>query len=91
VVGLVHGLVGSGALTAIVFADLPGAGARLAYIALFGLGSIAGMALASGAAGATLRVGARSGGMRRGLGIATGVLSITVGVLWAIPMWSRVL
>jgi hypothetical protein len=49
------------------------------------------MALASGAAGATLRVAARSGGMRRGLGIATGVLSITVGVLWAIPMWSRVL
>lgn len=88
-VGLVHGLAGSGALTAITFAEIPGAGARLLYIGLFGLGSIAGMALASGAAGATLRVVARSGGTRRGLGFATGALSITVGVLWAIPMWSR--
>jgi hypothetical protein len=89
-VGLVHGLAGSGALTAIVFADLPGTAARLIYITLFGLGSIAGMAFASGAAGATLRVVARSGGARRGLGLATGALSITVGALWAIPMWSRV-
>jgi high-affinity nickel-transport protein len=89
VVGLVHGLAGSGALTAIVFADLPGAGARLLYMTLFGLGSIAGMALASGAAGATLGVVARSGAARRGLGVVTGLLSIAVGVLWAIPMWSQ--
>lgn len=89
VVGLVHGLAGSGALTAIAFAELPGTGARLIYIMLFGLGSIAGMALASGAAGVTLRVLARSGGARRGLGLATGALSITVGVMWAIPLWSR--
>lgn len=88
-VGLVHGLAGSGALTAIAFAELPGTGARLIYMMLFGLGSIAGMALASGAAGMTLRVLARSGGARRGLGLATGALSITVGVMWAIPLWSR--
>src|SRR5688572_23178969 len=42
-VGLVHGLAGSGALTALVFAQLPSTGARLAYIGLFGAGSIAGM------------------------------------------------
>jgi hypothetical protein len=88
-VGLVHGLAGSGALTAIVFADLPGAGARLVYMTLFGLGSIAGMALASGAAGVTLRLVARSGGTRRGLGFVTGALSMTVGILWSIPLWSR--
>lgn len=88
VVGLVHGLAGSGALTALAFAGLPGTAARLTYMTLFGLGSIAGMALASGAAGVTLRIVARSGGVRRGLGLATGVLSIAVGVLWAIPMWA---
>jgi high-affinity nickel-transport protein len=88
-VGLVHGLAGSGALTAIAFAELPGTGARLIYMMLFGVGSIAGMALASGAAGVTLRVLARSAGARRGLGLATGALSITVGVMWAIPLWSR--
>ena len=88
-VGLVHGLAGSGALTAIAFAELPGTGARLIYMMLFGLGSIAGMALASGTAGVALRVIARSGETRRGLGLATGALSITVGVMWAIPLWSR--
>lgn len=88
-VGLVHGLAGSGALTAIVFAELPGTAARLSYMALFGAGSIAGMALASGAAGASLRLVARSAGAQRGLGVVTGALSITVGVLWAIPLWSQ--
>jgi hypothetical protein len=88
-VGLLHGLAGSGALTAIAFAELPGAGARLLYMTLFGLGSIAGMALASGAAGVTLRIIVRSGGARRGLALVTGALSITVGVLWSIPLWSR--
>ena len=89
VIGLVHGLAGSGALTAIVFAELPGTAARLIYMALFGLGSIAGMTLVSGAAGATLRIVARSSGARRGLGVATGALSIAIGVLWSIPLWSR--
>jgi hypothetical protein len=88
-IGGVHGLAGSGALTAITFAELPGASARLIYMMLFGVGSIAGMALASGAAGVTLRVIARSGAARRSLGLATGALSITVGVLWAIPLWPR--
>jgi high-affinity nickel-transport protein len=88
-VGLLHGLAGSGALTAIAFAELPGAGARLTFLVLFGIGSIAGMALASGAAGVALRVISRSGGARRGLGLITGALSITVGVMWSIPLWSR--
>lgn len=88
-VGVVHGLAGSGALTAIVFADLPGAGARLLYMSLFGAGSIAGMALASGAAGATLRVLARSADAQRVLGVATGALSVALGAMWSIPLWPR--
>ena len=87
--GLVHGLAGSGALTAIAFAELPGARARLLYKTLLGPGSIAGMALASGAAGVTLRVIFRSRGARRGLALVAGGLSITVGVMWSIPLWSR--
>ena len=38
-VGAVHGLAGSGALTALVLATLPSTAARLAYMLLFGLGS----------------------------------------------------
>ena len=87
VVGLVHGLAGSGALTAIVFASLHGTGARLLYVALFGVGSIGGMALASGVAGATLHGLAHAGRTRRVIAIAAGALSIVVGVCWTIPLW----
>src|SRR5262249_48054463 len=47
-VGAVHGLAGSGALTALVLATLPTATERLIYMAVFGLGSTLGMAALSG-------------------------------------------
>jgi high-affinity nickel-transport protein len=49
-VGVVHGLAGSGSLTALVMASLPSTGVRLAYVALFGIGSTVGMALLTAAA-----------------------------------------
>jgi hypothetical protein len=87
VVGVVHGLAGSGALTAIVFANLHGTAARILYLTLFGAGSIGGMALASGVAGATLHRLARAGRTRRAIAIAAGLLSIVVGIWWTIPLW----
>jgi len=85
-VGLVHGLAGSGALTALVFTQLPGTAARIVYMTLFGIGSIFGMATASGLAGVALQLVARSGSVRRTIGLATGVVSIVVGLLWGIPL-----
>lgn len=85
VVGLIHGLAGSGALTALVFAELPTFALRAAYITLFGVGSIGGMAIASGVAGASLRA-ARGPGTRRTLSLLAGAASIVVGVLWGIPL-----
>lgn len=85
-IGLVHGLAGSGALTAIVFAELPGNALRIAYIALFGIGSVAGMAIISGLAGASLGAMVRGQVTRRRLAFATGAFSIIVGVVWSIPM-----
>src|SRR5215510_16078845 len=75
-VGMVHGLAGSGALTALVLATLPTTTSRLLYIVLFGIGSTAGMALLSGLLGWPL---ARLGANRtivRGLSVAVGCLSI---------------
>jgi len=86
VVGLVHGLAGSGALTALVFAELPTTLLRVAYITLFGFGSVAGMAIASGIAGLSLHAAARHPRTRRTLALVTGAVSIVAGVLWAIPM-----
>ncbi len=85
-VGLVHGLAGSGALTALVFAQLEGAAERLAYITCFGAGSVLGMAAASALAGMSL--GAVPVRMRRGLTIAAGALSIVLGIVWAIPLYA---
>jgi ABC-type nickel/cobalt efflux system permease component RcnA len=47
VVGLVHGLAGSAALTLLVLSTIPSPLVALAYILVFGLGSIGGMGVAS--------------------------------------------
>jgi high-affinity nickel-transport protein len=84
-VGLVHGLAGTGAITAFVFAKLPDVASRVGYIALFGLGSVAGMAVATGVAGAYLCRIATSHRRRSVLAVATGVGSIALGIVWALP------
>lgn len=83
-IGLVHGLAGSGALTALAFAELPSNGARVLYMIVFGIGSVAGMAITTGLAGIALQHVARGAATRRWLAIATGVMSCCVGVVWAL-------
>lgn len=85
-IGVIHGLAGSGGLTALVFAELPSDGARILYMVLFGTGSVAGMALASGLAGMSLARVARAPETVRRLGAAAGALSIIVGVAWGLPL-----
>ena len=82
VVGIIHGMAGSGAMTAMVFAELPTTATRFAYIALFGAGSIVGMALVSGIASASLGRLRVTGRWRRDFGVAIGSLSILVGIVW---------
>jgi len=83
-VGIVHGLAGSGALTALAFAELPTSSARVLYMIVFGIGSIAGMAIATGLAGIALQHVARRPATRRWLAITTGLVSCVVGVSWAL-------
>jgi beta-lactamase superfamily II metal-dependent hydrolase len=88
-VGAVHGLAGSGALTAVVIATLPTTAARLTYLAVFGAGSIVGMAALSGVLGWPL---ARFGGRRavtRGVSVAVGSISIALGLYWGYPLIGR--
>ena len=89
VVGAVHGLAGSGALTALVVTTLPSTVTQLSYLALFGVGSIIGMALLSGLLGWPLaRVGA-GGAVARGLSIGVGSVSTALGLLWGYPLITR--
>ena len=85
-VGAVHGLAGSGALTALVLATLPTTGARLMYVLLFGIGSTLGMAALSGLLGWPLaRLGAHHR-VARTISVAVGCVSIVIGIMWGLPL-----
>lgn len=90
-IGLVHGLAGSGALSALVMAELPSASQRISYIALFGMGSIVGMALLSAAVGSPLaRLQRAPVWAGRALRLV-GVLSTGLGIWWAYVSMQTVL
>jgi nitrile hydratase accessory protein len=90
-VGAVHGLAGSGALTALVVATLPSTMTRLGYLALFGVGSTLGMVALSGLLGWQI---ARMGSDRavvRTFSLAVGCVSTVLGLFWGYPFLSRLL
>jgi hypothetical protein len=86
VVGTVHGLAGSGALTALAVATLPDAAAQLGFIVVFGLGSAAGMAAVAGAAGWPLTRLMQSRAGLAGMSAASGVAAVAVGLSWSWPL-----
>ena len=91
IVGAVHGLAGSGALTALVLATLTSTAARITYMTLFGFGSTLGMAVLSGLLGWPLaKIGANRT-MTRALSIVVGCVSIGLGLFWGYPLTSRLL
>jgi nitrile hydratase accessory protein len=88
-VGAVHGLAGSGALTALVMATIPSMWARLIYLVLFGVGSTLGMAALSGFMGWPIaRVGAH-GAVARCVSLTVGCMSIVLGLYWGYPLIGR--
>lgn len=89
-IGAVHGLAGSGALTALVLATLPSTAARLTYMALFGLGSTVGMAALSGVLGWPLGRLAGHPTLARGVSLTVGCVSTAIGVMWGYPLVGRV-
>lgn len=90
-VGAIHGLAGSGALTALVLAMLPTTAARLTYIALFGLGSTLGMAALSGLLGWPLARMGHQHALARRVSIAVGAVSMALGVARGYPLLGRLL
>jgi len=90
-IGMVHGLAGSGALTTLVLAGLPSSAARLWFMALFGIGSVMGMAAVSGLVGWPLACVLRRPMAARMVAAAAGVSCALIGVLWGIPSLQRFL
>ncbi len=81
-VGAMHGLAGSGALTALVLATLPSTAARLLYMLLFGMASTLGMAAMSGLFGLLLARAGRDHRFARVVSFAVGCLSTVMGLAY---------
>lgn len=91
VVGLMHGLAGSGALTALVLSRIASPLAGLLFMALYGFGAMLGMAMLAGVAGVPLaRIVRAPNGVAILLAL-TGVISLVVGASWGAPLALRML
>ncbi|MGZ6079558.1 MAG: HoxN/HupN/NixA family nickel/cobalt transporter [Myxococcaceae bacterium] len=90
-VGVIHGLAGSGALTALVLAGFDTNTERIAYTLVFGGGSVLGMALLSGLAGWPLAHLLQTPRARAWTSAAAGTLSVAMGILWGWPLLPQVL
>jgi ABC-type nickel/cobalt efflux system permease component RcnA len=91
VVGMVHGVAGSAALTLGVLTTIPSVTLGLVYIVVFGLGSIGGMLLMSAIIGAPFAVTARrfskiNGGIR----LLAGLFSVVFGLMLAWNLLSEI-
>lgn len=75
-IGIVHGLAGSGALTALIASEMPTPTSGIVALVLYGLGAAAGMALLASVASVPLLR------LRKGMPVllaATGIASLLVG------------
>lgn len=83
-VGAMHGLAGSAALTLLVLTQIKSVALGLLYLAVFGIGSIFGMLLMSSLIGLPFAVGARRlSGMSYRIQAIAGALSIAFGLWYA--------
>ncbi len=82
-VGIVHGLAGTGAVTAIAVAGAPGRAAAVAALALYAAGAVIGMCLLAGAAGPLFARAARRPRLAQYVVGTAAVASIGLGVVWS--------
>lgn len=81
VVGLVHGLAGSAAVALLVLATIHDTRWAVAYLLVFGVGTIAGMMVITVLIGAPfVYTGKRFGSFNRFLGVASGLISVAFGL-----------
>lgn len=83
-IGVMHGLAGSGALAALIALGMPTVSSGLLCLGLYSVGTVLGMVALALLAGPVLARAGRLPRVAPMLGRAAGVLSIVVGVVWAI-------
>ena len=90
-VGLIHGLAGSGAITAVIVTGLPTLVLKTTYVLLFGCGSIAAMATLSGLFSWPLARALRTGWASRLVVATAGAASVGLGLFWALSVGHRLM
>ena len=88
-IGTVHGLAGSAAVALLVLATIGNSRWAIAYLLVFGIGTIAGMMLITMSIASTFRLFGRSQLFFRRLALASGVLSLGFGLLLAYQICIR--
>lgn len=89
VVGLVHGLAGSGALAALVASHVGSRGFAVGFIAIYAIGAAFGMATLAGILGWPLARLARAPRLVPLLVGVSALASLIVGIAWATPILLR--
>jgi high-affinity nickel-transport protein len=81
VVGIVHGLAGSAAVALLVLTTIRVPSWAVFYLLVFGIGTVTGMMLITVAIAAPFRIfGRRYARLNRGMGLASGLVSIAFGL-----------
>jgi hypothetical protein len=83
-VGAVHGLAGSAAIALLVLATLHSVASAVAYLLIFGLGTITGMTLLTAAMAYPVSLALRLSWVRRALALGAGAGSIAFGIFYAV-------
>jgi high-affinity nickel-transport protein len=89
IVGVVHGLAGSAAVTLLVLAAVRETTWAIAYLIVFGIGTIAGMMVITLTLASAIRFASgRSEAMSRRFGLAAGFAAMVFGIVFAYTIWS---
>ncbi|HYN14395.1 MAG TPA: high-affinity nickel-transport family protein [Terriglobales bacterium] len=84
IVGVVHGLAGSAAVALLVLTTIRDSRWAIAYLLVFGVGTIAGMMLITMSLASAFRfLGSGREGFSRWLGVASGLISLAFGLVLA--------
>jgi len=84
IVGIVHGLAGSAAIALLVLSTIPNVRWAVAYLAVFGIGTVLGMMVITLSLGSTVAYGQkRFARIGRHFGVAAGLISLVFGIFVA--------
>ncbi len=90
IIGMIHGLAGSGAIMLLILATIDSVEVGLLYITIFGIGSIIGMVAISTAIGVSFNIVSNKAHLTRYMSIGIAIISITVGMLIMYEMGPKV-